>query len=144
MKLPLILAIDFDLTIVYSHPFPKIQGLRSGVKKYINKLYDQGYYIIIWTCRTDNEITNDQTEAIEYLKKNGVMYHEINTNHYALKNCFKNDCRKIAADMYIDDKGLWLFGLPRWSILYKLIKWKSKFARPLLGHCKKEDFELKK
>jgi len=140
MKLPLILAIDFDLTIVNSHPFPKIQSLRKGAKKYINKLYDEGYYIIIWTCRTDNEVWPDEANAVNYLKENGIKFHAINTNHSALKKCFGNDCRKVASDLYVDDKGLWPFGIPNWNILYRLIKWRSRFSKPLLSHCSTEDF----
>ena len=46
-----ILAIDFDDTIVDSN-YPTIVRLREGAKEYINKLYNEGYYIIIWTCRS--------------------------------------------------------------------------------------------
>lgn len=140
---PIILAVDFDLTLVNSHPFPKIQGFRKGAVKYLNKLYDEGYCIIIWTCRTDKDHCKDESDARAYLDQNGVKYHLFNDNHLALQKCFNNNCRKIASDYYIDDKGLWLFGIPSWFWLYWIIKFKS-FLLPdnkkILSHCKPEHF----
>ena len=43
----LIISCDFDQTIAKVPHFPRIDGLRKGAKKYINKLYDKGHYIII-------------------------------------------------------------------------------------------------
>lgn len=120
MKVKTILAIDFDQTLVHCNNFPHIEGLRRGAKKYINKLYDKGHYIIIWTCRTDES----KIKAIEYLNKEGIKFHQINENHSQLTEFFKNDCRKISADFYVDDKGLWLFKIPSWFWLYWVLQWK--------------------
>jgi hypothetical protein len=139
-SLPIILAVDFDDTIA-EVSFPNIKGFRKGAKKYINKLYKEGYFITIWTCRTDKDECRDQTDAANFLKYHGVKFHLINENHYALNNRFKNDCRKVAADLYIDDKGLWLFGIPSWFWLYWIIKFKSfRLKKKILGFCKPEHF----
>ena len=143
MNLPILLAVDFDMTLADSHPFPTIKGLRRGAKKYVNKLYDQGYDITIWTCRTDNATCSDATDAAAYLNAMGVKYHRFNANHPALNAAFGNDCRKIATDLYIDDKGLWPFGIPPWYILYWMIKWRALFIKgkkKILSHCKPEHF----
>lgn len=144
MKHPILLAVDFDMTVVNSHPFPKIQGLRKGAKKYLNKLHAEGFGIIIWTCRTNKEGEySDENDAINYLVENGVRFDLVNDNHIALQNAFKNNCRKIACDYYIDDKGLWLFGIPSWFWLYWIIRFKSFFLKPnkrILSHCKPEHF----
>jgi hypothetical protein len=143
-SLPILLAIDFDLTIANSQPFPKIQGLKKGAKKYINKLVNEGYHITIWTCRTDCEKGNHLSEALSFLNGEGVMYHSANKNYEPLNKCFGNDCRKISADFYVDDKGLWLFGLPSWFWIYWIIKFKSFFLREdrkILSHCKPEHFQ---
>lgn len=137
---PIILAIDFDNTIVKVKDFPNIFRIRKGAAKYINKLYDQNYHIIIWTCRTDSDHCYDNSDAKRFLNKKGIRYHSMNDNHYALKNHFQNNSRKISADIYIDDKGLWPFGIPSWRILYWLIKWKSKFLKhPVLYYCNEWD-----
>lgn len=136
----IILAIDFDMTIADTHPFPKIKGFRKGAKKYINKLYDEGYYIIIWTCRTDKDECKDMSDAANFLIDNGVEFHQINENHPALCKAFNNNCRKVCADIYVDDKSIWPIGLPSWPVLYRLIKWQTKFTKPVLSHCKPEHF----
>lgn len=138
---PKIIAIDFDNTIVNVRKFPHIHSVRKGVKKYINKLYEQGYYIIIWTCRTDAGICYDNSDAVKFLNENGIKFHLINDNHYAIKNHFQNNSRKISADIYIDDKGLWPFGLPSWRMLYWLIQWKARHLKhPVLHYCNEWDF----
>ena len=45
----MIIAIDFDGTIV-ENKYPKIGTLRKGAKAVINRLYDSGHFIIIYTC----------------------------------------------------------------------------------------------
>lgn len=143
-KLPVLLAIDFDMTIANSHPFPVINGFRKGAKKYINKLHYLGYYIIIWTCRTDKEgECNHEQDATNYLFDNRVHYDQVNDNHPALIKRFKNSPRKVACDIYIDDKGLWPFGIPSWFVLYWMIRIKTFFLKNnnrILSHCKPEDF----
>lgn len=124
-KTPLILAIDFDQTIAKVPNFPRIDGLRKGAKKYINKLYNEGYYIIINTCRTDTDSCLDETYAKIFLHEQGIKWYRFNANHKGLMNYFNSDSRKISADLYIDDKGLWLFGIPNWFWLYWIIKWKN-------------------
>lgn len=138
---PIILAIDFDNTIVDVREFPHIHGFRKGAKQYINKLYEEGYYVIIWTCRTDNATCTDNSDAVRFLKENGVKFHLVNDNHYALQNHFGNNCRKISADIYVDDKGLWPFNILNWFWLYWMIKWKSKhLKKPALSYCNDSDF----
>lgn len=139
-----ILSIDFDNTLAIVENFPHINGLRPGAKKYVNKLYDEGYYIQIWTCRTDKKgECNDMTKAKEFLTQEGVKFHKINENHPALTEAFKSDSRKLSADLYIDDKGLWPLGIPSWFTLYWLIKirlfWDDKRA---LDYCKEEHFKV--
>ena len=136
-----ILAIDFDNTIVNVRDFPHIHSLRKGAKKYINKLYDEGYYIIVWTCRTDAGRCYDNSDAVRFLNENGIKFHLINDNHYALKNHFQNNSRKISADIYIDDKGLWPFHIPSWFTLYWMIKWRSLILKKAtLSYCNDSDF----
>jgi hypothetical protein len=133
-KTPLILSIDFDQTVAKVPHFPHIDGLRKGARKYINKLYNEGYYIIINTCRTDKyeKECYDATEAISYLYDNGIKYHKFNENHKQLMDFFDSDSRKISADIYVDDKGMWLFGIPSWFILYWMIQWKNLFIKKRL------------
>lgn len=126
-KTPLVIGVDFDETIARVPHFPHILGLRKGAKYFINKLYDEGHYIIINTCRTDNIDKNcyDATQAKSYLAEQGIKWNKFNENHPGLINYFGVSCRKISADTHIDDKNLSLFGLPPWWMIYLLVRWKN-------------------
>lgn len=133
-KTPLILLCDFDETICHVPHFPRIDGIRKGAKKYINKLYDEGHYIIINTCRTDKYETEcyDATNAISYLFDAGIKYHQFNDNHPKLIEYFGNNCRKLSGDIHIDDKNLSIFGIKPWWIIYWMIQWKNLFIKKRL------------
>ena len=130
----LIISCDFDQTIAKVPHFPRIDGLRKGAKKYINKLYDEGHYIIINTCRTDNYENEcyDATNAVCYLLDCGIRYHHMNNNHPQLMEYFQSNSRKISCDIGIDDRNLSLFGLPPWWLIYYMIKFKNIFMKKRL------------
>ena len=114
----LTIAIDFDDTIV-ENSYPNVGDLREGAKKYINKLYADGHYIIINTCRAG--IYEYQAEYFLYL--HGVNIHAINRNSPRSRMYFDPDCRKISADVYIDDKNVG--GLPSWEDIYDMVTAKA-------------------
>lgn len=117
---PLTLAVDFDETIVSTGGrFPAIEGLREGARHYINRLHEDGHYIIIWTCRHGDH----QHQAEKYLYENGIRYHAINRHSPMNILTFGNDTRKIGADVYIDDKNI--LGIPSWRDIYRLVTCKA-------------------
>lgn len=112
-------SIDFDGTIV-EDGFPGIGKIKPDAVKYINKLYDEGFNIIINTCRSGSY----EGDAENFLRRVGIKYHWINSNLPESIEYFKQDCRKISADIYIDDKCL--MGLPdTWQEIYQRVKMKS-------------------
>jgi hypothetical protein len=126
-RTPLIIGCDFDCTIADVPHFPTILGLRKGAKYFVNKLYDEGHYIIINTCRTDAPNYNrwDALAAKLFLKEEGVKFNKFNENHPGLIEVFNSDSKKASCDCYIDDKNLSLFGLPPWWMIYLLVRWKN-------------------
>ena len=108
-----ILAIDFDGTIV-THEFPKIGTPIPHAKEVINRLFDEQYYIIIWSCRGSFNLI----EAYIYLKENGIKFHKFNENAPIDLTGF-HPHPKIYANIYIDDANLG--GLPEWREIYKII-----------------------
>lgn len=112
----LVIAIDFDGTIV-EQKFPEIGALKRDAKIYINTLFKQGHHIIINTCRTNQH----QKDVEKFLRDNEISYSYINENMPELIREYNEDCRKISADIYIDDKCL--MGLPKtWGEIYRLIQ----------------------
>lgn len=94
----LVLAIDFDGTIV-DHKFPLIGELKPYAKEVINRLFDKGHEIIIWTCRSE---PRDIKNMKDFLDNNGIKYNRINENSRRVTfGCWP----KIYANMYIDDRG---------------------------------------
>lgn len=112
----MVIAIDFDDTIA-ENMYPEVGRMKPHAKEIINKLYDEGHEIIIWTCRWDDAAD----KARDFLAQHGIKYHKFNEHiDWALEE-FKNDTRKIYADIYIDDKQLG--GIPEcWREIYSILK----------------------
>lgn len=113
-----ILAIDFDLTICMSH-YPALGEERENAGYIIRKLVQEGYGIVINTCREGLALA----DAIHWLDHRKIPYHYMNSNFPHLISMFSADCRKISADMYIDDKCL--TGLPSWIEIYDILNEKQ-------------------
>jgi hypothetical protein len=115
----IVLCIDFDATIAHRDAFPKIGKPLDGAVEAINKLYNEGYFIIVWTCRSGMH----QLEAEQYLLDNGIPYDKVNSARPKELIQFNNeDTRKVWATAYIDDSSIeWkVKGMPHWSEIYKL------------------------
>lgn len=70
-----ILAIDFDLTICMSD-YPKLGQQRFNAGYIIRKLYDEGFGIVINTCREGHALS----DAMHWLKEHNIPYHYVNCN----------------------------------------------------------------
>jgi hydroxymethylpyrimidine pyrophosphatase-like HAD family hydrolase len=90
------IAIDFDGTIVDDN-FPFDETIKEYAKEVINRYYDMGCYISIWTCRCGWFVTDCE----RILNDNGIKFHAINHG-----NPIYSHGRKIYADCYIDDKSI--------------------------------------
>ncbi|MDP4201464.1 MAG: HAD hydrolase family protein [Bacteroidota bacterium] len=106
----LIFAFDFDGTIV-TDQYPTIGQMMEGARETINRLYDEGHWIIIWTSRTGSMLS----EAIDYLNSEGVKFHYVNESVPENVEKYKLDTRKIYADRYIDDRCVGF--VPDWKVI---------------------------
>ena len=95
----MVIAIDFDNTI-FVEEYPFVGDLIDGAKETINKYYNLGHTIIIWTCRHGD--TADA--AMEALSLHGIKYHYFNENDPERIAKYGNDSRKIGCDVLIDDR----------------------------------------
>ena len=114
----MIIAIDFDGTIAAGE-YPVISDLQPGARDVINRLYDEGHYIIIWTCREGACLAR----AINYLLEEGVKFHRVNDHHPASVQQYGNNSRKVYAHLYIDDKQVG--GLPAWEEIHAYVQLKE-------------------
>ena len=112
------ISIDFDLTITNPDAiFQEVGTLQKDADVYIRKLYEEGHQILINTCRSGRA----EGMAQDFLEKHNIPFTYINSNLPELITYYKQDCRKLSADVYIDDKCL--MGLPpTWKEIYDLVQ----------------------
>ena len=116
MKFRATISIDYDDTIVYQD-FPNSGTIKPNAKEVINRLYDEGHHILIWTCRAFDKVKT----AKNYLIECGVRFHLINENLPSNIEQYGGDTRKMSADIYIDDRQLG--GIPDdWLEIEKMIR----------------------
>ena len=98
----MIIAVDFDNTLFKTN-FPNIGEPILPVIEFCKARQQGGDIIILWTCRRDDDLL-DATRACQ---RHGLEFDYVNCNEPNHLAAFKNnDCRKIFADVYIDDKSI--------------------------------------
>lgn len=101
MAHPIVVAIDFDGVIV-EEQYPEIGPLRPGAKETIAWLYSTGNAVVINSCRAGEE----ERAMIDFLRTQGIPFHAANENLRHRIEKYGQDCRKIGADLYIDDRSV--------------------------------------
>ncbi|MDU1892738.1 MAG: HAD hydrolase family protein [Dysgonomonas sp.] len=111
----MIIAIDFDGTL-HTGKYPGIGAASPHAKETMQKLKEEGHYLIIWTCREGVL----QTEAVNWLLAHEIPFDRVNDHEPQNKAEYEpNVARKVYADLYIDDKQVG--GLPTWKDIYKYV-----------------------
>ena len=106
-------AIDFDGCITVDR---EAEGsnmiIQDGCIETIKMLYSMGHKLILNTCRVEKQLE----EALEWMEEHNIKkyFSLINENDPYEISCYGSDCRKIHADIYIDDRNLggflgWVF-----------------------------------
>lgn len=99
----MIISIDFDGTIV-REKWPDIGAPLPGALSAIRRLHAAGHTIIINSCRVGAPEDRMREWLAEHLT--GCVDY-INENHPLRVTEYGGDSRKISADIYIDDKGIY-------------------------------------
>jgi hydroxymethylpyrimidine pyrophosphatase-like HAD family hydrolase len=108
-----VIAVDFDGTIV-EHKYPAIGKEMLFAFATLKELQKKGHKLILWTIRTGNLLD----EAVDYCKKNGVVFYAINKN-YPEEELDQKTSRKLNADVFIDDRSLG--GFVGWSEVWQML-----------------------
>ena len=107
----LTIAVDFDGTIV-EHAYPKIGREIPFAISTLRKLQDEdGCRIVLWTVRSGPLLD----EAVAFCRQRGLEFYAVNAE-FPEEDRLDDGRRKIAADVYIDDRNLG--GLPDWGVIY--------------------------
>lgn len=123
-----IYAVDFDGTLCES-VFPGIGNPNIELINHLIKRRKQGNKVILWTCRIEERLK----EAVEWCKGYGLEFDAVNENLPEMIERYGNDCRKIAADVYIDDKAV---NKPKYRVPYKSPKYKIIISEGARKKCK--------
>lgn len=97
-----IYAVDFDGTLCRGSRYPTIGAPNYYLIEFLKERRNQGDIVILWMCREGNLLE----DAVNWCKKYGLEFDYINENTEQSKKTFGNDCRKIFANYYIDDRNM--------------------------------------
>lgn len=122
----MVIAVDFDGTIV-EHKYPEIGKEIPFAIATLKKLQNENHKLILWSCR-EGKLLED---AVEFCKERGVIFYAVNSNYddEPMSKEAGTSCRKIDADMFIDDRNVG--GLPDWGVIYKLVHRRWSYDRYL-------------
>ena len=96
-----VIAVDFDDTLC-TGAWPGIGKPNHKLIAHLKEQQAAGARLILWTCRSGDMLSN----AVEWCKNFGLEFDTVNENLPELIELYGNDCRKINADIYIDDKAV--------------------------------------
>lgn len=100
MDYPEIYAVDFDKTLNLAEKYPDFGQPNIELIEILKERRAAGDKIILWTCR-EGELLE---QAIEYCRKYGLEFDAVNDNLPENIEFFGNNCRKVWAHHYIDDR----------------------------------------
>ena len=97
-----IYAVDFDGTLNTARTYPELGAPNMDLIKFLKERRAAGDKIILWTCR-EGELLK---AAVKYCNNYGLFFHAVNENLPENIAYFGNNCRKVWAHHYIDDKNM--------------------------------------
>ena len=108
----MVIAVDFDGCITTKNCFPNISEPRPYVVEAIKHIQQAGHKVILWTCREGIHLER----AVAWLHE-----HDINLSGYNYNPFYQLQSRKIVADMYIDDKNVFMVDDVDWHKIEEYI-----------------------
>jgi len=96
-----IIAVDFDGCLCKNN-WPYIGDPNMPVIIALRKFRKHGGKVILWTCRENESLQ----KAVEWCAVCGLKFDAVNENLPEMNALYGNDCRKIGADAYWDDKAV--------------------------------------
>lgn len=108
----MVIAVDFDGTITDKNMFPEIGKIKEHAIEAIKNIQQHGHKVILWTCREGIHLER----AVSWLHDQGINLAGYNYNQF-----YQLQSRKIVADVYIDDKNVFMVDDVDWYKIEKYI-----------------------
>lgn len=105
-----VIAVDFDGTLCRSK-WPDIGDENSGLIQWLIACQKNGDKIILFTCREGMLLR----AALMWCTARGLKFDAVNENLPERIAQYGGDCRKISADIYLDDRAIGVYYPPRQS-----------------------------
>lgn len=102
MDYPEIYAVDFDKTLNLAENYPDLGEPNRPLFDLLIRQRAAGDKVVLWTCREGDLLR----QAVEYCRNYGLEFDAVNENTKENRERRGNDCRKVFADYYIDDRNL--------------------------------------
>lgn len=96
-----IIAVDFDGTLC-KNEWPGIGEPNQKLIDYLIREKKLGTKLILWTCRSGTHLA----DAVNWCTQRGLEFDAINDNLPERVEMFGDNCRKIFANLYIDDRAM--------------------------------------
>ncbi len=100
MKYSEVYAVDFDRTLNLAETYPQLGEPNRELITFLKERQQAGDKIILWTCREGDLLKS----AIKFCKNYGLEFDAVNDNVRENIEHFHNNCRKVFANYYIDDR----------------------------------------
>lgn len=95
------IAVDFD-GVLCVDMWPEIGPAHMDVIEALKERQAGGDRLILWTCRCGPKLV----EACAWCREHGLYFDAVNSNLPENIERYQNDCRKVFADEYWDDKAM--------------------------------------
>lgn len=96
-----IIAVDFDGCLCVNK-YPDIGKENELAISALLQKQEAGYKLILWTCRSGEKLD----EAVTWCKQRGLCFDAVNENIPEIVEKFNDDCRKVFATEYWDDRAV--------------------------------------
>ena len=96
-----VIAIDFD-GCISENKWPDCGRPNIEVIEEAKREKRKGAQLILWTCRSGKDLE----EAVAYCRHFGLVFDAVNDNVEERKDVYTNNCRKVWADEYWDDRAV--------------------------------------
>lgn len=100
-----VIAVDFDGTLCESK-WPDIGKANTRLIEWLIRQQTDGARLVLWSCREGDLLDH----AVMWCLNRGLKFDAINDNTKERQEQYGNNCRKVSADIYIDDRNAWIIG----------------------------------
>ena len=101
MRTSTIIAVDFDGSRCVNS-WTGVWEPNYGLIDYLRNCHYSGAKLILWTCR-EGELLD---KAVEWCEERGLFFDAVNDNIPESIKEYGGNCRKVSADIYIDDRSV--------------------------------------